>query len=368
MIYLDNAATCCPKQQVLDYTIDVMKMVYANPNSVNYEIGLDARRIIEESRRIVADKINADPEEIFFTSSASASNSLAICGYLNNKNNNCRNFITSNLEHSSVRDIEVNGVYKTIEPCNTSGFLNVEQFSKYKNCLISITACNNEIGTIQPIIEISKVVHSNNNIIHSDLTQYIPYMKINVKELGVDMATFSAHKIHGLKGCGVLYKKKSIELSPIVFGSQEQGLFGGTENVYSIAACGKAIELLNYDNINEIRKMRNHLIEELLKVEGVILNGDIKSRSPGNINLCLNNIYIDNVQLSAILDCYGYCVGIGSSCHAGDNKPSQILLAIGRTEEEARRSIRITINEDNTMEEIDKLINDLKNIIEQFKK
>ena len=133
-------------------------------------------------------------------------------------------------------------------------------------------------------------------------------------------------------------------------------------------ACGKAMELLNYDNINEVKKIRNHLIEELVKIEGVVLNGDIKSRSPGNINLCLNNTYIDNVQLSAILDCYGYCVGIGSSCHAGDNKPSQILLAIGRTEEEARRSIRITINEDNTMEEIDKFINDLKNIIEQFKK
>lgn len=366
MIYFDNAATTIPKKEVVDYVIDLLRNAYANPNSVNYGIGLESRKIIEDARKIIAEKINAEPEEIFFTSSASAANTLAISGYL--RKNNCKNYITTNIEHSSIGNIEVDGVHKVIEKCNTDGFVTVEQFEKYNNCLVSVMACNNEIGTIQPIKDIANMVHKNNNIIHTDLTQYIPYYKVDIKELSIDMATFAAHKIHGLKGCGVLYKRKDIELSPLIFGSQEQGLFGGTEDLYSIAACGKAMELLNYKDSDRIKEMQNYLLDELLKIDGVTLNGSRENRSIGNVNICIDNIVLDNNQLSALLDLQGYCIATGSSCHSGDNKPSHVLLAIGKTPNEARHSIRITINEDNTMNEIEKFVRELKNIVEQFHK
>jgi len=291
---------------------------------------------------------------------------LAICGYL--RNSHCRNFVTTNLEHSSVGNIEVENVYKHIEKCNFDGFVKASQFDRYSGCMISVTACNNEIGTIQPIKEIAELVHKKDNIIHTDLTQYIPYYKVDVKDLGVDLATFSAHKIHGLKGCGVLYKKKDIQLSPLIFGTQEQGLFAGTEDIYSIAACGKAMELLNYESTKNIKEMQNYLFNELLQIDGVSLNGSKKNRSIGNMNICIDNIELDNNQLSSLLDLQGYCVAIGSSCHSGENKPSHILLAIGKTPDEAKHSIRISINEDNTMNEIEKFVQDLKNIIEQFHK
>lgn len=364
MIYLDSASTTRPKNEVVSYVIDVLYSNWYNPSSI-YESGMECKRVIEKAREIIAKGINADPEEIIFTPSASAANNLAIKGFLE-KNKSYKNFVTTNIEHSSINKLFIDDIAKYVENVDKNGFINPEQFKKYNGCMISVMAANNEIGSIQPIKEIANIVHGNNNIIHCDFTQYIPYYKVDVKELDVDMITFSAHKIGGLKGCGVLYKKNNIELSPLVYGSQEQGLCAGTENIYGIAAMGKAFELMDYDNTNKMQMKRDYLIEKLLEIDGVTLNGSIENRLPNNINIKIDNINIDNQQLLSLLDLEGYQLSSGSACNSYSSAPSYVLKAIGLSDKEADHSIRITISEENSYYELDKFVNDLKNIKTQF--
>lgn len=368
MIYLDNAATTAPFPEVIKVVKDLLdNNIYGNSNSV-YEFGLQSKRLIQEAKNIVSNKINCDVDEIYFLPSASCCNAQAIVGYIN-AHENCHNFITSNLEHASISEIkfDIPYKYKHIEKCDNNGLLNPKQFDHYKNCLISITATESETGVIQPIKEIGNIVHKNNNIFHSDLTQYIPYNKVNIKELNVDMASFSSHKIHGLKNCGVLYVRKGIALNPIVYGHNM--IWNGTPDIYQICAMSKAVELLGWNNVEELKNKRDYLLDKLLSIDGVILNGSRKYRSPNNINICYKNteVKLDSQQMVSILDMFGYCVSAGSACSSGISEPSNILLAIGRTPDEARHSIRITIGEYNTYEELDKFYNDFKLIIEQYK-
>ena len=366
-IYLDNSSTTKVKDEIIDYAINIMKNNWYNPNSTNYDEGLEARRIIENSRKIIAEKINALPEEIIFTCSGSAANNLAIRGFVD-KNDDCHNWVTTNIEHDSIYMIEINKpyVWKHIEKCDINGFLQPEQFEHYQNCLISVIGANNEIGSVQPIKDISKIIHKRENILHSDMTQYIPYYPIDVKELGADLISFSSHKLSSIRGTGVLYVKKGIELNPLIFGHQEKGLFAGTENVVSIGCLGLAMQLLNYDKTKEIEQKRNYLLDKLLSIDGITLNGSRENRLASNINICIRGICLDNMQLTALLGLMDYQVATGSACNTGENIPSRILLAIGKSVDEARHSIRITIG-DNTYEELDKFYNDFKNIIEQYK-
>ena len=369
-VYLDDAASSKPRQEVIDAVIDLLEGDYwYNPNS-SYEDALKCRKIIEKSREIIAQKINCLPEEIIFVPSASCANSLAIIGYIK-KYTDCHNFITSSLEHSSISKIEfiqrlpAPGVWKTIENCDSNGLLHPEQFDRYRNCLISVVGANSEIGTIQPIKEICNIVHKNNNIFHTDLTAFLPHFNVDVKDIGCDMATFGSHKIGGLKNCGVLYVKKGIELEPLVYG---HGLFSGTEDIYQISAMGKAFELLNYDDSEEIKHKRDYLLDKLLDIDGVILNGDRIKRLPNNINIRIENISLDNQQIVSMMDLLGYCISAGTACNAGSKEPSTTLLSLGLSPESANQSIRITLSKDNTYEELDKFYNDLKNMIELYKK
>ena len=366
-IYLDEAATSKPKQEVVDTVINLLKNdCWYNPNSV-YEDALKCRRIIEKSREVIAEKINCLPEEIIFVPSASCANTLAIIGYLDNKENDCHNLITTSLEHSSIYNIEsrVSLKWKTIVKCNEEGLLNPEDFKDYRNCLFSICGCSSEIGTIQPIKEIVELAHKNNNVIHSDLTAYLPHIKVNVKELGVDMASFSSHKIGGLKNCGVLYVKNGIKLAPIVFG---HGLFSGTPDIYQISAMAKAFELLDYKNEEELRKKRDYLLDKLLMLDGVYLNGNKEKRLSNNINIRVENISLDNQQMVSMMDLLGHYISSGSACNSGNKEPSTTLLSLGLTPEQANKSIRITLSNDNTYEELDKFYNDFKNMMELYKK
>ena len=365
MIYLDSSSTTKPKSEVIDYTINILRNNWGNPSSI-YEYGMESKRIIENARRTVAEFINAEPEEIYFTPSASASNAIAT-GCFMKENSRFYNFITTNIEHSSINKYFHKDVWKYYEEVDRNGFVNAEQFKKYRKSLVSVMAANNEIGSIQPIKEICSVVKENMCVFHSDLTQYIPYFKVDVKELGLDMASFSAHKLGGLKGCGVFYKNKDIKVNPLVFGSQQDGIMAGTENIYGIAALGKAIELIDYSKTNEIRKKRDYLLENLLKIEGIKLNGSIENRLPNNINIRIDGICIENQQILAMLDIEGYCLSAGSACNSYEKTPSHVLKAIGLSDSEANRSIRITISEENTYEELDKFVIDLKNIVDQFK-
>ena len=366
-VYLDNSSTTKVKDEIIDYAIDIMRNNWQNPNSTNYDEGLEARRIVENARSIIAKKINAEPEEIVFTCSGSAANNLAIRGFMD-KHDECHNWVTTNIEHDSISMIEINKplTYKHVEKCDNNGFLHPEQFEEYQNCLVSVMGANNELGTIQPIQDIAKATKKNGNILHTDMTQYIPYYPIDVKELGADLVSFSSHKLCSIRGTGVLYVKNGIELNPLISGHQEKGLFAGTENVVSIGCLGLAMQLLDYSKTKEIEEKRNYLLDKLLTIDSVSLNGSRDNRLASNINICINNISLDNMQLSAVLELLNYQIATGSACNTGENIPSKVLLAIGKTVEEARHSIRITVGEDNTYEELDKFYNDFKLIVEQY--
>lgn len=363
-INLDNAATVKPKQQVINYAIEIMTNNWENPNSI-YDNGIKARKIIENARNIIADKINAKPEEIIFCPSASSANSLAILGYL--RKNRSSKFITSNIEHDSILKIEMPiHVKKEILECDEKGFISPILLNDFSNNLISIGGANSEIGTIQDIKLLAKVAHENNCIFHSDLTQYIPYLPVDVKELELDMATFSAHKLGGLRGCAVLYVKNGIQLEPLVYGHQEQGLMAGTENTIAIGSMGKAMELLEYDN--EILRLRNYLLWNLIAIDNKItINGCIFNRLPNNLNICIHDLNISNQKLIALLDMYGIQVSAASACQAGSNKPSSVLKAIGLSKSDINHSMRITLGQKTTIDELNIFIECLKNIIEMNK-
>lgn len=363
MIYFDNAATTKPHKEVVDLVVNMLGDDYwGNPNS-SYEFSLKSRRLIEQARITIANKINCLPEEIIFTPSASAANALAICGYMN-QHDDCKNWVTTNLEHSSISNIEVKYKNKYVVNCNHDGFVNAEQFVNYKNCLVSVVGANSEIGTIQPIKEIGKVLRNNCNIFHSDLTAYFPYLNVDVKDLGVDMCTLSSHKIHGLKNCGVLYVRKGIELSPIVFGHGTR--WGGTEDIYQICAMAKAVEMLDYSAYKDIEKKRDYLLGKLSCISDFKLNGSLTNRLPNNINFYINNVTIDNQQLVAMCDLMGFALSAGTACSSGSKEPSKTLLAIGLTPLNANKSVRVTISADTTYEDIDKFVNVLEVILTQF--
>lgn len=364
MIFLDYNATTPPLREVVEHIKELLDNTWGNPSST-YEFGLKSKRIIENARNQVAKFINAEPNEIYFTPSASFANNQAIIGYITEKANKCYNFVTTNIEHSSI--IGINGNFNTnIVKCNADGLIEKDLFLHYRNCLVSVMGANNEIGTIQPIKEIAEICHKNNCVFHTDLTQYIPYNKVDVKLLGCDMATFSGHKLGALKGIGVLYIKDGIKIKPLIAGHQENDMIGGTENIYGIASIGKVCELLSYENYSCIADKRNYFANKLifeLKDYEVNINGSLKYRTPNNISLTINRMNLNSQQLIVLLDKKGYCLSSGSACNSGINKPSYVLKAIGLTDEEANKTIRICISKDITKEEIDKFIFDLQEIL-----
>lgn len=363
MIYLDNAAIYKPKTEVIQTVMDVLNNNWANASST-YEIGLESARIVQNIKEIIAKEINCDPDEIILTGSGSESNALAIDGFL--KANEERKFICSFVEHSSILD---NPKAKCIIFCDDQGFYKMNWIKEIKDSLVSIQMANSEIGTIQNIKEITKILHKNNCIVHTDAVASFGKISIDVKDLDIDMMTATGQKIGGVCGAAFLYVKKGIKLSPIIYGTQNDGLRGGTYNTAAIAGLGKAIQLIDFNKEKEVRDKRDYLIDKLLSIDNITLNGskDMNCRLPNNINICMHNIDLDSQQLISMLDMLGYCCSAGSACHSGSAEPSHVLMAIGMNKEDALRSIRITISEDNTYEELDNFYNDLKNLIEQFK-
>lgn len=338
-----------------------IKEYYGNASST-YELGLASRRLIEDTRSKIKKEINADPEDqIIFLSGASEANTLAIDGFLKfHPDYNC---ITTNIEHSSILenpnvDIKIN--------CDEYGFFKIEDLEGYSNSLFAIQAANNEIGTYQDIKKISSEIHKKNNVFFTDATQMFGHIPIDVKNMGIDMMSASAHKLGGLKGCGFLYVKNGIQLSPIIYGTQENGLRGGTYNTLGIITLGKAVELINYKNEFEIQKKRDYLIKDLLEIDNITLNGSIQKRLPGNVNICIHNMKITSQQLVSLLDIHGYYVSAASACHSGDTKLSHVLKAIGLSDEEAKCNIRISIGENTTFKELNDFVKCLKILILQY--
>ena len=371
MIYLDNAATTKPKKEVVDVINSCLLYEWGNPSSL-YKIGISAKDVLEKSRRIVADFIGAKSSEIIFTSGACESNSLAICGFLKNKNTF---FITSSIEHKSIKNITGAYNYKcSVVPVDNKGFVNLnvlenylEYQNKYKkdNVLVSIQYANNEIGTIQNIKEISKIVHKYNGTLHTDATQIIPDRKINVKKDGIDMMSFSGQKLGATKGIGVLYIKDGIKLNPIIYGSQEKELRGGTENIPYIAGLAKAIEIIKYPT----SELRNYFVNKVLhEIEDCFLVGaecDNEYRLKNNASICFKGVEGESILI--MLNQKDIYVSSGSACNSSDLKPSHVLTAISVPEEYINGVIRFTFSNDNTKKEVDIVVDELKKIIKKLR-
>ena len=367
MVYLDNAAIQKPKPEVIETVIDTLQNHWGNASSVNYEFGLESARIVQHTKDVIAKEINCNLEEIILCGSGSEANILAIDGWIKpNKVFKVGYFICSSIEHSSILN---NPMAKPIIFCDEEGFYKMDLIKKVHNSLVSIQLANSEIGTIQNIKEITKILHDNECIVHTDAVAAFGKIPIDVKDLGVDMLSATSQKIGGILGSAFLYVKKGIHLSPIIYGTQENGLRGSTYNVPSIAAFGKAVGLISYEEEKEVEKKRNYLLEKLLSIEDVTLNGtkDLRKRLPNNINICVHNSLLDSQQLISILDLMGYQVSASSACHAGLSEPSHVLLSLGMSKDDALRSLRITLSNDNTYEELDKFYNDFKNIVEQYR-
>ncbi len=358
MIYLDNAATTKVHPEVIKTITDTMNNVWGNPSSIHTK-GLQAKQILDHSRRAIAKHINCKPNEIIFTSGACEANSLAIQGYMNKHENSV--LITTPIEHKSIqalcKDNHYNIKYVQVDNKDSVDLKHLKQLCresylhKYSHMLVSIQSANSEIGTIQDIKSISSIVHQYNGIFHTDATQLFPYQKIDVKELDIDMLSMSGQKINAPKGIGFLYVKNGIELKPIIYGSQMESRRGGTENIPYIAGLSKAITLLKYENIY-VQSMRDYLLNKF-ENSGLdyIINGDLENRLPNNINISFKGIEAESLLL--MLDMNDICVSSGSACDSKSIQLSSVLKSIRVPDDYIHGTIRITLSNDITLDELD---------------
>jgi cysteine desulfurase len=365
-IYLDSAATTKIKSEVIEAMMPYFTVKWHNPSSL-YSPATKIKKDIENSRKIVGNYINAKSDEIFFTSSGSESNCWAIQGFMNYWRRKGRNvsIITSTIEHKSilncVDNMNVNVHYVGVD---NEGFVNMKTLeallhdaeNEAHKILVSIQFANNEIGTIQHIKEIAEIIHKYDAVFHTDAVQAFGQIPIDVKELDIDVLSASGHKIGTPKGVGILYKKDSVQIDPLIYGSQMDGMRGGTENVPYIIGIAKAIELLQNDKERQLRLTihRNNFISQL-KALGCTVNGSLYERLPNNINVTFfQDINAEN--LVYLLDMCEIYIGIGSACNSRSVETSHVLRAIGLSDEDAMKTIRITLPDDITMDKIDKAV------------
>lgn len=375
-LYLDSAATAKPNKEVLKAVMPYLTDDFYNPSSI-YSDGVRVRRAIDNARESIAGFINADTDEIFFTSGSSESNCWAIQGYLlaGVMDISTTSIVTTKIEHKSIMEcVDAmerfgNATYYcdvTYLDVDKDGFVNMEQLESvfkdreepdYYDIFVSIQLANNECGVIQDIKAISDIIHKYGGILHVDATQAFGQIPIDVKAMGIDMLSASAHKLEGgFKGVGLLYKKKDIEIQPIIYGSQNAGLRGGTENVAGIVGFAKAVELASEEMEDKLALSvkRDYFISELTR-NGCKLNGASVHRLPNNINVMLPE-GIGSEELLYMLDLDDIQCSAGSACNSHSKKPSYVLKALGLTDEQAARSIRFTISSDITYEAIDYVV------------
>lgn len=368
--YLDNAATTEVYSEVIDTISNVMRDVYGNPSSIHRK-GNQAQEIVDKARQTIANYINCKPSEIIFTSGACEANSLAMDGW-----KKCHHGfgLISSIEHKSLMSAwqYVYGeVDRHIIPVDNNGFVNLDRLDEmcYEivdigneggfELFVSIQGANSEIGTIQDIKKISEIVHKYNGIYHCDATQLFPYYRIDVQELGIDMLSMSGQKIHAPKGIGFLYVKEGIELEPLIYGSQEKGIRGGTENVPYIAGLAKAIELLDFKFKvavkPEIFHVRNYMEHQLKKkIKNCMINNDWDCCLPNLINISFKDI--DAQDLITLLDAEDIYVSVGSACNSGSTEPSYVLKAINVPDEYIMGTIRITLPDDFEYDDVDYIV------------
>ncbi len=367
-IYLDNAATTQLSDDVKECLISILDD-YGNPSSL-YSLAEKPKQIILEARQCVAKFINANANDIYFSGGGSPSNTLAIRGFY--LKNNCKIFY-SPIAHKSILKC-VESYHNSIPlKVNKEGIIDIHDLEEYLDVCINIPLvvidhANSEIGTIQNIEQIIKITHLYNGIVYLDCTGSIPTIPIDVKKLDIDMMGFSGHKIRALKGCGVLYKKKNIELEPLVYGSQEKGLCAGTENVLGIASLGAAIKSLDYSSISSAN--RDYVYDYITKniPDSYLVGASIESgnRLPHNLFMAFKGV--EGESLMILLDMNGIQVSTGSACTSGDITPSTTLSAIGMDEQDIHSCIRMTFSVKETQEELDYVCEKLQECVESLRK
>jgi cysteine desulfurase len=375
-IYMDHAATTPLHPEVAEAMLPYLRERFGNPSSV-YEEGRVARRAVEGARSQVAQAIGADPEEIFFTSGGTEADNLALLGTVEASEDKGDHVITTSIEHHAVLEpchyMERKGKRATYLPVDGVGLLDPDEVRKAltsSTILVSVMHANNEVGTIQPLEEISSICKEAGVYLHSDAVQTAGALDVDVGKLGVDMLTISAHKLYGPKGVGCLYVRRKTKLQSILLGGgQERRMRSGTENVAGIVGFGKAMELASRewrDRSNQVSPLRERLIEGILEtIPHTQLSGDRERRLPNNVNVRF--AYIEGESICLSLDSLGVAASTGSACSSENLEASHVLLALGIPQEEAHGSLRLTLGRDNTTRDVDYVLEKLPGVIENLR-
>lgn len=375
-IYLDNAATTKVSNEVLTEMLETYSETFGNPNS-QHSFGREAGALIDLARDRVANTINAERGEIYFTSGGTESNNWAIIGLALANRAKGNHIITSSIEHHSVLEackrLEKLGFEITYLPVDKTGLVDIARLLhciNQRTILVSIMAANNEVGTIQNLKAISKIVHEKGVLFHTDAVQAMGNFRIDVKDLEVDALSMSAHKIHGPKGIGALYVKKGVKIDNlIVGGEQERGKRGGTLNVPGIVGFGKACEIMQENYIVDCKKLkylRDYFVSQIEKeIPHITINGHAHQRLPGIASVSFN--FVDGEALLCLLDMAGIAASKGAACQAGTTEPSHVLLAMNMPIEEVQSTLRFSFGINNTKEEIDVVVQELKKDVEKLR-
>lgn len=376
LIYLDHAATTKVDPRVLQEMLPYFTENFGNPSAF-YSIARDAKNVVEESREVIAKAINADPAEIYFTAGGTESDNWALISTAEAYASKGKHIITSTIEHHAIlhtcKYLEKKGYEVTYVDVDEDGIIKLEELKaaiRPDTILISIMAANNEIGSLQPLKEIGELAKAHKVLFHTDAVQAFTQIPIDVKEMNIDMLSASGHKINGPKGIGILYMKKGIRAGAFIHGgAQERRKRAGTNNVPGIVGMGKAVEIAMAEQQERIAAkvaLRDYLIEKMLKeIPYTKLNGHRELRLPNNTNFSFR--FIEGEALLILLEQAGICGSSGSACTSGSLDPSHVLLAIGLPHEIAHGSLRLTLSEENTREEMDYVVEKLKTIVQRLR-
>lgn len=376
MIYLDNAATTKVNKKVLESMMPYFSEIYCNPSAA-YSFATKGRIAIEEARNHAAKLIGASDMEIYFTSGGSESDNWAIKAVAESFSDKGKHIITTKIEHHAVLHtceyLERHGFDITYLNVDSDGKVRLDELKKSireDTILISVMTANNEIGTIQPVAEIGKIAHEKGILFHTDAVQAYGHIPINVDEMNIDLLSASGHKFNGPKGVGIMYIRKGVKIRSFIHGgSQERGRRAGTYNVPGIAGLGTAAKLAMENMAKRAEKekeLRDYFIDRIsVEIPYTVLNGHREDRLPNNINFCFR--FVEGESVLIMLDQAGICASSGSACTSGAIDPSHVLRAIGLNDEMAHESLRLTLSYENTKEEIDTVVGELKRIVERLR-
>ena len=375
-IYMDNAATTQVYPEVFDAMKPYFTEFYGNPSSI-YSFAGNSKKAVEDARKTIADFLGARTEEIYFTGGGSESDNWAIKAVAESFSDKGKHIITTKIEHHAVLHtceyLERHGFDITYLNVDSDGKVRLDELKKSireDTILISVMTANNEIGTIQPVAEIGKIAHEKGILFHTDAVQAYGHIPINVDEMNIDLLSASGHKFNGPKGVGIMYIRKGVKIRSFIHGgSQERGRRAGTYNVPGIAGLGTAAKLAMENMAKRAEKekeLRDYFIDRIsAEIPYTVLNGHREDRLPNNINFCFR--FVEGESVLIMLDQAGICASSGSACTSGAIDPSHVLRAIGLSDEMAHESLRLTLSYENTKEEIDTVVGELKRIVERLR-